>query len=49
MNRTLTKAVNGMTPYEATFSKKPDLREVHEWGEKVWVRTEGGNKLGGRV
>lgn len=49
MNRTSTKAVDGMTPYEATFSKKPNLGEVREWGEKVWVRIEGGDKLGGRV
>ena len=37
MNRTSTKAVDGMTPYEATFGKKPDLRNVHEWGERVWI------------
>ena len=49
MNQTSTKAVEGMTPYEAAFGKKPNLRDVHEWGEKVWVRVEGGNKLGGRV
>lgn len=49
MNRTSTKAVDGMTPYEAAFGKKPDLRHVREWGEKVWVRIEGGDKLGGRV
>jgi hypothetical protein len=49
MNRTSTKAVEGMTPYEATFGKKPDLSEVREWGERVWVRVEGGDKLGGRV
>jgi len=28
MNRTSTKAVNGKTPYEAAFGKKPDLCEV---------------------
>ena len=49
MNRTLTKAVDGMTPYEAAFGKKPDLRNVREWGERVWIRTEDGEKLGGRV
>ena len=49
MNRTSTRAVEGMTPYEATFGKKPDLSEVREWGERVWVRIEGGDKLGGRV
>ena len=49
MNRTSTKAVEGMTPFEAAFGKKPDLRYVREWGGKVWVHIEGGNKLGGRV
>jgi hypothetical protein len=48
MNRTLTKAIDGMTPYEA-LGKKPDLRHVQEWGEKVWVRIEGGDKLGGHI
>ena len=46
----MTKAVEEMTPYEAAFGKKPDLREVQEWGEKVYVRLEKkGLKLGGRV
>jgi len=49
MNRIMTKAVDGMTPYEAVFGRKPDLQNVREWGEKVWVRTEGGNKLGGCI
>jgi len=49
MNHTSTKAVTGRTLYEVAFGKKPDLRDVREWGEKVWVRIEGGNKLGGRV
>ena len=38
-----------MTPFEAAFGKKPDLRGVREWGERVYVRIEGGTKLGGRV
>src|SRR5271155_4400569 len=37
LNRTTTKAVSGMTPYKAAFGKKPDLSDVHEWGDKVWV------------
>ena len=49
MNRTTTKAVSEMTPYEAAFGKKPNLHDVREWGEKVWVRVEAGNKLGGCV
>ncbi len=47
LNRTSTKAVDGKTPYEAAFGKKPDLSNVRKWGEKVWVRVEGGDKLGG--
>jgi hypothetical protein len=49
MNHTSTKAVDGMMPYEAAFGKKPDLRHVQEWGEKVWVCIKGGDKLGGHV
>ena len=50
LNRTTTKAVVGMTPYEAAFGKKPDMKGVREWGEKVYVRLEKkGLKLGGRV
>ncbi len=49
LNWTTTKAVEGMTPYEATFGKKPNLKNVREFDEKVWVRVEKGNKLGGRV
>jgi hypothetical protein len=44
-----TKAVVGMTPYEAAFGKKPNLSGLRKWGEKTYVRIEGGTKLGGRV
>ena len=49
MNHTSTKAVDGKMPFEAAFGKKPDLKDVGEWGETVWVHTEGGNKLGGHI
>ena len=49
MNCTSTKAVDGKTPFEAAFGKKPDLRDVCEWGKTVWVRIKDGNKLGGHV
>ena len=50
MNRTQTKAVDGKTPYEAVFDKKPDLRGLRIWGERIWVRLEDpGDKLEGRV
>ena len=49
MNQTPTKAMHGKTPYEAASGKKPNLSEVWEWREKIWVRIKGGNELGGRV
>lgn len=49
LNHTLTKSLDGKTPLEAATGKKPDLRELREWGIKVWVRLEKGDKLGGRV
>jgi SLT domain-containing protein len=49
LNRTTTKAVEGMTPFEAAFGKKPNLKGLREWDKRVWVRVEAGNKLGGRV
>ncbi|KAJ3738566.1 hypothetical protein DFH05DRAFT_1598086, partial [Lentinula detonsa] len=38
-----------MTPLESATGKKPDLRGLREWGDKVWVRVESGDKFGGRV
>jgi len=49
MNRTLTKAIEGKTPYEAALGVKPDLTGICEWGKKCWVHIEKGNKLGGHV
>lgn len=49
LNRTSTKSLDGKTPLEAATGKKPDLRDLREWGTKVWVRLEKGDKLGGRV
>ena len=48
-NRTSTKALDGMTPFEAATDKKPDLRGLKEWGCRCWVRNESKSKLGGRV
>ncbi|KAE9401134.1 copia protein, partial [Gymnopus androsaceus JB14] len=49
LNCTLTNSLGGKTPLEAVTRKKPDLRGLHEWGDKVWVHLEKGDKLGGRV
>jgi Reverse transcriptase (RNA-dependent DNA polymerase)/gag-polypeptide of LTR copia-type/Integrase core domain/GAG-pre-integrase domain/Zinc knuckle len=48
-NRTSTKALDGMTPFEALTGDKPSLRGLREWGSRVWVRNEKKAKLGGRV
>jgi transposase InsO family protein len=47
-NRTSTKALDGKTPYEAFFGVKPNLRNLPEFGTKVWVHTPGNSKLEGR-
>ena len=44
-----TRAVEGITLYKAAFGRKPDLKEMHEWGRKVYVQIESEMKLGGRV
>jgi len=49
MNQTLTKAVEGKTPYKAALGVKLDLSGVREWGEKCWICVEKGSKLGGCV
>ena len=36
-NRSPTRALNGMTPYEALHGKKPDLSNMHEFGCDVWI------------
>ena len=48
-NRTPTKALDGGTPLEAATGQKPDLSRARVWGSRIWVRVEGGTKLGGRV
>ena len=36
-NRSPAKALDGMTPYEALYGKKPTLKGVREWGSPCWV------------
>ena len=48
-NRTPTKGVTeGKTLYEMLYQRKPTLKGVHEWGEKIWVHVTGNNKLQAR-
>ena len=49
MNQTSARAVDSMTLYEAAFGTKLNLKDVCEWGKKIWVRIEGGDKLGGCI
>lgn len=49
LNQTTTKAVEEKTPYEAAFSKKPDLKGLQDLGEKMYVQIKEGNKVGSRV
>lgn len=44
-NRTTTYQLNGKTPFEMLFNKKPDLSNLPEWGTKVWVLKEDHGKL----
>jgi hypothetical protein len=38
-NRTPTRALGAdMTPFEAFFGKKPDIRRLEEFGKKCWVQ-----------
>ena len=47
-NRTLTKALNGITPYEVFYGRKLNLAGLHKFGDKVWVHTTTSLKLDGR-
>lgn len=44
-NRSPMRALDGKTPFEERYGKKPDLRDLHQFGCKVWVRLEDAGKL----
>ena len=45
-NRTSTCALpDRKTPYEMLYGRKPNLRDLHEWGSDVLVHTTEGTKL----
>ncbi|CDO76235.1 hypothetical protein BN946_scf184644.g9 [Trametes cinnabarina] len=48
-NRTATRSLEGRTPYEAFWGKKPNLAHLHVWGCRVWVHSPGGSKLSPRA
>jgi hypothetical protein len=48
-NRTSTRALGNVTPYERLHGLKPNLAGVPEWGQRVWIHTDAGSKLDGRA
>ena len=40
-----TYKLDGKTPFELVFNKKPDLINLPEWGAKVWILKEDCGKL----
>jgi hypothetical protein len=44
-NRSSTRAIGNMTPFERLYKSKPNLTGVPEWGQQVWVHNGKGNKL----
>ena len=48
-NRTSTRALGGMTPWQALYGTPPDLSRLKRFGEKVWVHNPTGSKLDPRA
>jgi hypothetical protein len=48
-NRTSTWALGNTTPLERLYGDKPNLGNVPEWGQRVWVHTDSGSKLDARA
>ena len=48
-NRTSTRVLKDSTPYEQLYSKKPNLANIPEWGQQVWVYNPSGSKLNARA
>ena len=48
-NRTSTKALGNVTPYQRLYGEKPNLANVPEWGQQVWVHNPSGTKLDARA
>jgi len=40
-NRSFTTSIQGMTPYEAWHSHKPDVTHLCEFGAPVWILLQG--------
>ena len=44
-NRSATRALDGKTPYEMLYGKKPHLGDLLVWGAKCWILDHTGSKL----
>ena len=44
-NRTSTRVLGNVTPFERLYGEKPNLGGVPEWGQRVWVHNNAGSKL----
>jgi len=48
-NRTSTRTLGNVTPFERLYGDKPDLAKVPEWGQRIWVHNHNGSKLDARA
>jgi transposase InsO family protein len=48
-NRTSTRALGIVTPFERLTKSKPNLAGVPIWGQRVWVHNDSGSKLDARA
>jgi hypothetical protein len=44
-NRTSTRVLSNVTPFECLYGEKPNLGGVLEWGQRIWVHDNTGSKL----
>ena len=48
-NRTSTRVLGNVTPFERLYGDKPNLGGVPEWGQRVWVHNDSNTKLDARA
>ena len=48
-NRTSTKVLGNIMPYERFYWEKPNLSDLHEWGQDIWIHDPTGSKLDARA
>jgi hypothetical protein len=48
-NRASTRALGNITPYECLYGQKPNLANIPEWGQTIWVYKPAGFKLNDRA